>query len=699
MFLSTLSQFFHNQDRRFWIAVGVKLLVGALCASYVMRDWFVPFVDYFVDSGFANPWDHFYAVLREPKAFPYGSAMLLLLTVGKIGVLPLEWLFGPSLVIDLLGFSIVLLVADLAVYLVLCRLFPDEQRKVFYLYFCSPIIFYATYYHGQVDLIPVAVLLVALWQLFRQRYALSAILLGVGINAKFSIVVAVPFLIIFLARRIGVARTAAYAGLMLLVHGGLLAPVFWSEGYGQMVVRASEQWWLFDLMLHYERQGLSLMIAPVLMALLFFHYGSFGRISKETLLMYTGLAFMILVTLIAPMPGWYVWSYPFIVYCFLAYHDFPRFPLAILNGAYLAYFIFYSHSTVLDSLGVLIPAWQHRPMPPFVAASAASRWDDVLFVPLVASMLCLMGMMFWLGIRSNQLLRFRRRPYVIGIGGDSGSGKHTVAQLLTQVFGPQKSVLVHGDADHKWERGAPQWSSYTHLHPKANHLFRQFVHTARLQRGRSVLRADYDHDTGRFTTPRAITPHDVVLFVGLHPFYMPQMREACDLKIFLAPEESLRREWKLRRDLSDRQHDPQTVVEQLRRRGPDSAQFIAPQAQHADVIVRYRQAPGAEGALEVEYELSTQWHLDPLVQYFEAQAGATPWIEHAFDASGEKQRIRVFSTVPAQACHQYVADYYESFEGYLGRRYQFADGLNGFTQLLALYVLGQRERMGLHVRH
>src|SRR5262249_8788961 len=48
----------------------LKLAASALFASSVLRVWFAPFVDYFVRSGFANPWGHFLG-LQQPKAFPY----------------------------------------------------------------------------------------------------------------------------------------------------------------------------------------------------------------------------------------------------------------------------------------------------------------------------------------------------------------------------------------------------------------------------------------------------------------------------------------------------------------------------------------------------------------------------------------------------------------------------------------------------
>ena len=55
--------------------------------------------------------------------------------------------------------------------------------------------------------------------------------------------------------------------------------------------------------------------------------------------MYLALGFMSLVMFVAPSPGWYMWVYPFIVYCFIRYPDFPRFAIISVNGFYLLYFL------------------------------------------------------------------------------------------------------------------------------------------------------------------------------------------------------------------------------------------------------------------------------------------------------------------------------------------------------------------------
>jgi hypothetical protein len=70
-------KFMHS--KWFWLVLALKLVAGAVFTSHFVGDLFLPFVGYFVGSGFQNPWDEF---LRRGvlDAFPYSSVMLLTLT-------------------------------------------------------------------------------------------------------------------------------------------------------------------------------------------------------------------------------------------------------------------------------------------------------------------------------------------------------------------------------------------------------------------------------------------------------------------------------------------------------------------------------------------------------------------------------------------------------------------------------------------
>ena len=111
----------------------LKIIVGSLFASQDARVLLMPFVDHFV-TNFDNPWQYFYN-LEKLNIFPYGPVMLYPLAFFVLLLSPFTFVFGES--ISLIAFSATLLTFDIGVYFLLLKLLANEERKVFYLYFCS----------------------------------------------------------------------------------------------------------------------------------------------------------------------------------------------------------------------------------------------------------------------------------------------------------------------------------------------------------------------------------------------------------------------------------------------------------------------------------------------------------------------------------------------------------------------------------
>ncbi len=179
----------------------------------------------------------------------------------------------------------------------------------------------------------------------------------------------------------------------------------------------------------------------------------------------------------------------------------------------------------------------------------------------------------------------RLQPLLIGIAGDSASGKDYLSNLMVDLFRKDSTVVVEGDDYHKWERGDVLWEKYTHLNPKANHLVSLAKHTELLSGGVPVMQAHYDHRTGNFMQPRELIARKTMIVQGLHTLYLRGMRDAFDLKIFLLPEENIRRDWKVKRD-SERGYTKEKVIEIMETRKEDSAAHIDPQQQMADWVIK-----------------------------------------------------------------------------------------------------------------
>ena len=186
-------------------------------------------------------------------------------------------------------------------------------------------------------------------------------------------------------------------------------------------------------------------------------------------------------------------------------------------------------------------------------------------------------------VSRNVFFRQSRKPFVIGIAGDSGAGKDTLANAITGLFGDHSVAKLSGDNYHIYDRKKPLWKIVTHLNPMANDIERFCCDLIRLADGKSVQSRHYDHKTGRSGKASLIKSNDIIIASGLHALYLPILRECYSLSIFLDIDEDLRRYFKLKRDVSQRGHSLDQVLASFKKRESDSVRFIQIQSKFADL--------------------------------------------------------------------------------------------------------------------
>jgi uridine kinase len=180
--------------------------------------------------------------------------------------------------------------------------------------------------------------------------------------------------------------------------------------------------------------------------------------------------------------------------------------------------------------------------------------------------------------------------FTFSICGDSGSGKSYLSRLIQSTLPFDKTLLFETDRYHKWERGAEQYKTYTHLNPEANHLEKLSTDAYKLRLGEDVYIVDYDHGTGKFTEPQCVKSNQYVIFCGLHTLYQESLRSIMDLKIYLDTDPELKIAWKLQRDTKERGASTEKVLSTMKAREPDYQQYIAPQRENANIVLRYLQS-------------------------------------------------------------------------------------------------------------
>lgn len=189
--------------------------------------------------------------------------------------------------------------------------------------------------------------------------------------------------------------------------------------------------------------------------------------------------------------------------------------------------------------------------------------------------------------------RSGRRAALVGLAGDSASGKSTLSRGIAYILGAERVGRVCTDDYHRYDRAERAALGVTPLHPSANRMELLASHLRSLSSGEGVTKPTYDHRTGGFGPDESVHPFEFVIVEGLLPLADRATRDAIDVAVFLEPEEMLRRRWKLERDVFERGYSPQQVVDEIHRREADAAEFVRPQRDFADIIVTFHRRQGA----------------------------------------------------------------------------------------------------------
>ncbi len=176
---------------------------------------------------------------------------------------------------------------------------------------------------------------------------------------------------------------------------------------------------------------------------------------------------------------------------------------------------------------------------------------------------------------------------MLGIVGDSAAGKTTLTKGIAQVLGAENVTVICTDDYHKYDRQQRKDLGISALHPDCNHLDIIQQHLSLLRSGQPILKPIYSHSHGTFQAPEYIKPAQFVIVEGLLGFATRGSRDCFDVKVYLAPPEQLRYDWKIKRDTMKRGYSEAEVLEQLRQREPDSEAYIRPQRASSDIVVSF----------------------------------------------------------------------------------------------------------------
>lgn len=188
-------------------------------------------------------------------------------------------------------------------------------------------------------------------------------------------------------------------------------------------------------------------------------------------------------------------------------------------------------------------------------------------------------------IRSN--LERLKGPIIIGIAGDSGSGKTTYSNGIRRLLGTDIVKTITLDGYHKENRSERLLSGKLPLDPNANNLDLIFAHLTELKQGKTIQVPEYNHLLGNFDPPKNFNPSPIIIVEGLHALY-PEFLPLLDFTIYVDPSREVKWEWKYERDVKKRGHHTDELTHEMLKREAAYKRWVDFQKTGADIVIKIK---------------------------------------------------------------------------------------------------------------
>lgn len=555
------------RDRIFIFGLIVKLTFILLFIPEVQEKWFVSFMVQTFENPSISPWSSYLDLGGNSFAFPYGPIMFLAHFPSTF----IGWLIDSLTGLNYfsgLGFRISLLMADILMLILLLQKFENRWRGLMIHYWLSPLVIFITYWHGQTDIIPVTILVICIVLLKNKKVVNSSLALAGAVAAKHSMIIALPFIAMYLWFRRRTANSVyKFIILFLMVLIIIEAPYFFSSGFQQMVINNREVekiYWLFIPV----NDTLKIYVIPLTYMLLLYFTWRLRRMNFDLLLATLGVAFSIVIVLTPPAPGWVLWITPMLA-IHLSRGNSGSTILGILFSAiFIVYHLIYSAGSDFIFLKeAVIPMY-------FIDFFAQSYTQSLINTMVIAFFALIILQMFRDSIKGSDYYYLGKKPLIIGVSGGLNSGKSTFVNALSKLFGDEQVLKISEDSYYNWIPSSPMWKALTSLDPRSSCLSKMVYDLQNILDNKVFKGYAYSGKYEKFIYKDNHNARQVVLLDSSFALHSKQLVEMEDVSFFLEVDSGF-------------EGKPVTAnqdIDQLFKQKADFKKYIYPQKIQADTV-------------------------------------------------------------------------------------------------------------------
>ena len=183
-----------------------------------------------------------------------------------------------------------------------------------------------------------------------------------------------------------------------------------------------------------------------------------------------------------------------------------------------------------------------------------------------------------------------KKTTIIGIAGGSASGKSTISRKLKEKYENENSVTIIRQDDYYKDQSHLTMeqrvlTNYDHPFAFDNDLL--IEHLNKLVNGETVEKPTYDFvNHTRSDVTETIHPCDVIVIEGLFVLESEEIRNMCDIRVFVDTDADIRFIRRLVRDVKKRGRTLDSVITQYTSTVKVMhEQFVEPSKKHADIII------------------------------------------------------------------------------------------------------------------